>query len=114
MLLTLSYAQELVNGNWIFNSPNYNVATKCMQRLVFNNDYIHIPVVFMQRGGPTDDENRDFLKRVSEQFRVNGAPFVFNFLKKLEIDSGLDVSTVADSTSVNEQDFKIRDLRITK
>ena len=109
MLLSLLYGQDLVNNEWIFNYDNYNVGTKCMQRTLFNNDYIHFPVIMMQRGGPTDDENRDFLKRVSEEFRRNGAPFVFDFIKKVEIDSGQDGSTVADSDSIDSPGFKIRD-----
>ena len=113
MLLTLLYAQELINNEWVFNYDNYNVVNKCLQRTVFESDHIRIPVIIMQRNGPSDDENRDFLKRVSEEFRRNGAPFFFDLFKKVEIGTGLDVTNVADSNSIDVEGQKIRDQLVT-
>ena len=110
MLLNLLYAQELINNEWVFQSFNLELANSCLRQLQFNNEPIHIPVIMMQRGGPTDSENQEFLQQVSSKFVLNDVPyFFFDLLRKVEIGSGLDASTVGDSDSIDPEGLKIRD-----
>ena len=111
MIFSLIYGQFFDNNEWTFTSTNFEEANKCLLQYAFNNEPIHIPVIVMQRGGPSDDDNRLFLQQITEKIGMGLSPtyFVFDFMKKVEIGSGLDASTVADSDSVDPEGFKIRD-----
>ena len=86
-----------VDGTWAFPEREYLKANECFHKTVLGGEELVIPVIFLQRGGPSDDENRDYLEMITEKFHDNGAPFTFEFLKKVEIEAGLpDAAAVAD------------------
>ncbi len=113
MFFLAVYAQELINEELSFPAMDYKEASRHMREFVFNNEPIHIPVIIMQKGGPTDEENSEFLAKVSSKFNFDGNPYiVFDFSRKIEIGSGLDMSNVADSNSIDIAKLKVKDLLI--
>ena len=95
LLIANIYSQQRVAGTWAFPASNYLKASHCFHQVVFQSEELVIPVIFLQRGGPSDDENRDYLEMITENFHNNGAPFTFEFLKKVEIAAGMpDLATI--------------------
>ena len=64
LLITNSYSQIRVNGTWAFPSTDYLKANQCFHQVALQDENLVIPVIFLQRGGPSDDENQAYLNEI--------------------------------------------------